>query len=182
MRAAVSTVCSSLASKPLYKPRKPWVLKQPEQFYINDHSQIMFGVSVCGSVNSLDPLHEQEKNSREASHQTALAVPFVLTELMKKQAGGYLTEIFKFNNPHLQNTKTLPGFYINTLQCIYSFDLFLISFTDNTNKRSFISLWSEIFTLRMAWTVWSGYVAVVAMALATAPMRKIFAEDICGRR
>lgn len=39
-----------------------------------------------------------------------------------------------------------------------------------------------VFTLRMAWTVWRGYVAVVAMALATAPMTKISAEDICGRR
>lgn len=39
-----------------------------------------------------------------------------------------------------------------------------------------------IFTLRMAWTVWRGYVAVVATALATAPMRKISAEEICGRR
>ena len=34
----------------------------------------------------------------------------------------------------------------------------------------------------MAWTVWRGYVAVVAMALAMAPMRKISAEDIYGGR
>lgn len=32
----------------------------------------------------------------------------------------------------------------------------------------------------MAWTVCKGYVAVVAMALAMAPIRKICAEDICG--
>lgn len=37
------------------------------------------------------------------------------------------------------------------------------------------------FTRRMAWMVWRGYVAVVAMALATAPMTKISTEEIWSR-
>lgn len=42
----------------------------------------------------------------------------------------------------------------------------------------YTSLHVHFFTLRMAWTVCRGYVAVVAMALATAPMRKISADVI----
>lgn len=61
MRAAVSTVCSSFASRPLYKPRAPFFLWQIIYGHINDHvsqhiCQCKLWLYLCSTLTWFCPL------------------------------------------------------------------------------------------------------------------------------
>lgn len=54
----------------------------------------MFGAHL--SLNSLDPVHEQEENVGDAPHQASFAVASILTELMKRKAEAIFLKLMNY--------------------------------------------------------------------------------------
>lgn len=100
MRAAVRTVCSSLASRPLYKPRMPYFLQRRVYQLLYQVHQLENSETL--ETHSLDSIQEQRDNVRQAPNHTTLPITFVLAELLRAHKTGYLLHLpgifFKFQN------------------------------------------------------------------------------------
>lgn len=113
----------------------------------------------------------------------------------KSLSSNWRFTFLQLRNHCFKRTVMWPNYYLvgNQDYPAVSAEFYLICWQSNNIKYQWVRqhgtvkkkgdiFYNIIFTLRMAWTVWRGYVAVVAMALAMAPMRKISAEDIYGGR